>query len=265
LPPMRGYTTPLAAPKPQRHKPERPDVQGKKLPLPKPALAAPAVVQRAVSLAALFRQPAPEKMQMELKEGRFVSIVGTLNLTRHTGKILYVNHVPRALIPNRVAEARAFIRFLDRRGKALATHPVTVREDTDVPPNEDRTAVFDVTVEELPNAGVVELVMDEKVLDRRTVSLHHPKIQGLRISPVEARGVRVVQWQASHPEKRPLTYLVQISSDGGKTWETLAIGQREPRLELTPEQLKERAGATIRVIANDGYNDSEAVTEQLSN
>ncbi len=206
----------------------------------------------------------PEKMYMGLKEGRFVSIVATLNLTRHTGKILYVNHVQRALVvPQQVMEGRAFIRLFDRGGKLLGQFPSAIREDTDIPPGEDRTALIDVVIQEFSNVGRVELVVDGKLLDGRKVSLRPPVVKRVQISNPDRKGFRVARWEASHPEKLPLTYLVQISSDGGKTWETLAVGLRVPRLDLTPEQLKDRAGATIRVTANDGYNNSEPVTASL--
>lgn len=163
----------------------------------------------------------------------------------------------------RVAEARAFIRIVDCGGKLLGQFPAAIREDTDILPGEDRTALIDVVLPEFSNVGMVELVMDEKRVDSRKASPRAPVVKPAQISAPDLRGIRTLRWESSHPEKLPLTYLVQISGDGGKTWETLAVGLRSPRLDLTPEQLKVRPGAIVRVIANDGYNNSEPVTVRL--
>jgi len=62
-------------------------------------------------------------------------------------------------------------------------------------------------------------------------------------------------------DKSKLTYTVQISTDGGTTWRTLAVGWRQEKLTITEthlEGMQVGAGGVlkikVRVIASDGFN-----------
>jgi hypothetical protein len=257
---VRAYEMPLAAPKPLREKPYRPDVVGREraLPTPKPASSAPAIVLRAFVLNQ--SRPAlaePERMHMQTKEGRLISVVATLNLTRHSGKVLYINHVRRGLVPETVPDTRAYLRVADRSDKELGRFPVIIKEDSDIPVGEDRTALVNSIIPDLPSAGVVELILDGKVVDRLKISAHGPTIKRTKQPYQTERKGLLLEWQASHPDQIPLTYLVQISPDGVKDWETLSIGLRESRIEISKEQIKANPHGVVRIIANDGYNESQ--------
>ena len=213
--------------------------------------------------------PQEERMQVKLQEGRFVSVVASVNLTRSTAKIMYVNRVPKAMVPPAPAERRAAIRFKDAGGQVLGEYPVWVREDTDILPGEDRTAIIDAVVPDVPKTAAIELLLGGKVVDQRRVSERVPVVKDttVRVSSPQAavgatEGPVDLSWEASDPDNENLTYTVQISTDR-KTWETLTIGLTTPKLTLTADQLRGRRKGIIRIIANDGFNNSAPIERPL--
>ena len=56
-----------------------------------------------------------------------------------------------------------------------------------------------------------------------------------------------------------VTYIVLASTDGGVSWQTLAVGLYEPRLRITADQF-EGARLQLRVIATNGLQNIELAT-----
>jgi hypothetical protein len=195
----------------------------------------------------------PEQTQMQVQEGHQVSIVATLNLTRQTGKILYVNHVKRALVSGAIQDSPAKIVVRGRDLNVLGTFPAVIKQDTDIPEGEDKTA-----------AAVIELVLNGKTVDQLKIPAHPPEVKPGKPLVRTDRGGLLAEWQGYHPEGARLTYLVQISPDGLKDWQTIGVGQTEPRITITPEQLKKAPNGVLRVVANDGYNESTPLILQLA-
>jgi hypothetical protein len=273
-PPIRGYREPpipvtgreLAPPpaKPAQERPKPPTPAGHRLET-KPVLPGPPGVDRAILFPTAERVSVSlrERSQLELKEGRFVNVVVSLNLSKNTGRILYVNHVQRAMVLTVVVERRAVLRLLDRHDKVIGEYPARVRTDTDIPKGEDQTALIDEAIPDLPDTGVVEVLLNGKLIDRLVVSQHAPVVRNLKA--VESRqGIFVLRWEGSHVGGGRLTYLVQVSADSGKTWKTAAIGLSEPRFELDPSKVETHPGDLVRVIGNDGYNDSTPAVISLT-
>jgi hypothetical protein len=204
-----------------------------------------------------------ETMQVETKEGQYVSLVATVNLTRLTGKFLYVNHVKRAMVPTRVMQDRVVLRFTGRSGKILGEFPQELREDSDLAPGDDRTALVVAVVPEMEHVARVDLLIGNKLADRIEVPAKPPVVSGLRLSSANAKGERMIQWNGKSVGKARLRYLVQLSPDGKTEWETAAVGSPSAELALSAEQLRHYSGWFVRVTANDGYNDSAPVSLQL--
>ena len=72
-----------------------------------------------------------------------------------------------------------------------------------------------------------------------------------------------LEWKGKSDGAAPLRYLVQVSPDGQTGWQVIAVGTTATELSLTREQWEQYAGWFARVIANDGYNDSEPEVTRL--
>ena len=151
-------------------------------------------------------------------------------------------------------QSDASIRLLDRAGHVLNDQPERVREDTDVPPNEDKTALISATLPDLSNVGAVQLVLSGHVVDSITVPATPPSAPAVQVS--RSGATLAVRWNQPRAEGGRTTYDVQVSHDAGRTWKTVAVGLSSTSATLTPEQLGPGAPSQVRVIANDGFNTS---------
>jgi hypothetical protein len=196
-----------------------------------------------------------------------VSIVATVNLTKRTGAIKFVDRVGRAADQGPLQNQLAAVRFVDATGKVLGTFPTWVRENSDLDqtPGADRTGLVQIVIPVERAAASLELVLEGKVVSRRAISKHAPVVKALKLSElatlVGKRG-RTLIWLGLDLDANPLTYLVQLSGEGD-TWETVATGLTVSKVTLTDERIGPRP-RRVRVIANDGFNVSEPATIEIA-
>jgi hypothetical protein len=57
---------------------------------------------------------------------------------------------------------------------------------------------------------------------------------------------------------------VQLSIDRGRTWRALAVGLREPRATIHPDNLPATGPVFFRITATDGFAASESVVEWIA-
>ncbi|MBX9962901.1 MAG: FG-GAP-like repeat-containing protein [Burkholderiales bacterium] len=237
-------------------------------PMPEPAMDAPA--ERNVSQAARATAEPDERTTwnraVSLRKGKFLSLVATVNLTKGTGQIVSVQQVNRAIVSSEEQDNRATVRVLDTAGAVLAEHRVWLRENTDTPADEDRTAIVDAVVPLVPGASGVELLVDGNVLGRISASKQAPTVSKPRLakpsSEILTRGVAaaeeqpltVLRWDAKDADGNPLTYRVELSRDEGRTWEVIALGIRENEYPITLRNLGKSKTVLVRVVASDGWH-----------
>ncbi len=121
---------------------------------------------------------------------------------------------------------------------------------------------------EVPAAGAanVQVVNDGVVVAERARSEHRPRAQIL--SP--RRGARVrgrqttVRWRASDEDGDDLTVSVDYSADGGRTWSTIYMGPDDGRATVSTRLLTGSRNARLRVSANDGFDETAAVSGRFA-
>jgi hypothetical protein len=107
----------------------------------------------------------------------------------------------------------------------------------------------------------VEVLRDGIVLASRTRSPAAPQVQLLFPSGMEtfsADSQVFAQWSATDSDGDTLTYQVQLSRDGGASWETIGIDWPTTEFPLPVATLAATTNALIKVIASDGFNVSTA-------
>ena len=77
---------------------------------------------------------------------------------------------------------------------------------------------------------------------------------------VESGDTVSVVWSASDADGDALSYLVQYSTDGGASYETLATDHQSTSLEVPRRLLAGSATARVRVVASDGLRTATAVS-----
>jgi hypothetical protein len=201
--------------------------------------------------------------RVKLKIGNLVSIVATLNLTRRTGQILYASHVTRALVRTDKPDDTAVLRFTDASGKVFV-YPEWVLASTDTPVGEDETALVDAVEPEISNLTKLQLLLFGKVIDELQVPSEAPVIHRLRVHSLGSNTLAVaLDWMVEPSVAPRMNFRVDNSIDGGRTWNTVALGLHDKSLVLPAGELPGLSSTLVRVTANDGYNDSEPLVSTL--
>jgi hypothetical protein len=189
-----------------------------------------------------------------------VSVVAQVNLTRSTGRIAFVNPLARGTVTPDTG-GPVTIRALDADQKVTAEYRVAVKPLSDLPDG-DEEAIVDVVLAVDPGTTTLELGVNDRLADTyRRPSTPQAKEAGpaeVRIERTGETGLELT-WSASGGR-----YNVQISTDRGRTWRTVAVGLTEPRATIHPDNLPAGGPVLFRVTATDGFSASETTVEWFS-
>ena len=60
-----------------------------------------------------------------------------------------------------------------------------------------------------------------------------------------------------------LTYSVQVSTDEGRTWQTIGVGLKAPSVALDRRQFRKAQEVQVRVVATNGLTSSVVTTDMF--
>jgi hypothetical protein len=134
----------------------------------------------------------------------------------------------------------------------------------DYAPGQIGTAI-DATV---PGTGArsVELVRDGTVIARRDASPSAPAISitsprsGARI---KGSGRVALRWETSDADGEDVRVRVEYSDDDGETYRTISVDAPADGLRLPARLFTSARAARVRVVANDGFSEGEAISDRF--
>jgi len=221
-----------------------------------------------------------------------IHVVATMNLTRATGHIQHVTPVP-ALPPNQrvlasgrsrraaasssAAMPQAALRLIGGRDRILGEYAAGIIPDACLNPGDDVTGMVDAF---LPagEAARLELVLNGQVIDTFAASGTARPVSNIRAERLRRRAERtaeaveadpVISWspaggrraaRAGARETGP-RYTVQVSVDGGETWQTVGYGLRDPRVTLDREILGDAETVRVRITSTTGFRSASTEKE----
>jgi hypothetical protein len=195
-----------------------------------------------------------------LRQGSFIHVTATVNMTRRTGKIALVTPVQQAA-QLKAGGGEAELRLLSDRGAVLERYPVALRESSDAGPGEDRKALIDAAIPFNEAATKLQLVLNGQAVDEFEASPRQPAApSALRLTnKVTPQGTlsttdRTLAWSPGAAGDK-VTYTVQTSADG-VSWETVSVGLTNPSLPLGEDQGDKKF---VRIIATNGFRASPPV------
>lgn len=140
-------------------------------------------------------------------------------------------------------------------GQQLAAYsfePGLLTESTDL-------TYFHLMLPWTPGTKRVNILHDGVVIVTREASPNVPSVTV--VSPnggeVLTGSTGQITWSATDQDGDPLHYLLQFSSDGGKTWRVLATGLTDSKYDLSLNRTEGTTKGLVRILASDGFNSAE--------
>ncbi len=119
------------------------------------------------------------------------------------------------------------------------------------------TASFSVVVPFPPGATQVRLLNGTTLVDSLSASISPPTVSiTFPTGGENLQGVQDVQWTANDPDGDGLTFQVQLSNDGGATWNILANNLVGNSFPVDFDRLPGSNSSQVRVLASDGFYSS---------
>lgn len=190
-----------------------------------------------------------------------ISVIATVNLTQQQGEIQYVNPLARGELspaePNSAVVLEA--RRLD--GSLLDRYPVAVKPLSDPPPGQDQLALVNAIIAAPPDARRIDLSVGGRTVDTFQAGGAEPAVRNLKQAPSE-RGDRLsLSWESAAAPGDRHSFIIQASTDKGRTWQTMAVGLTSPEVAIDMDQFRGAAEVLVRVIETDGFTYSDATSE----
>lgn len=144
-------------------------------------------------------------------------------------------------------------------GRSFEPKPITTHGRVDRW-SVDQTLAWD------PATRRIVLLLDGSVIAERRVSASAPTVV-LR-SPnggeqLGASGLFTVSWQGQDPDGDGLSYTLQYSADGGRTWDTVGRNLAETSFDLDLAGVPGGRQSLLRVVASDGVLTAEDTSDQV--
>jgi hypothetical protein len=215
-----------------------------------------------------------------------IHVVALVNLTKDTGKFQFVTPTPDAAAATAGAAAVPFTLRLTRADKTvIGDYPAPFYPDACVDANSDKTGLIDATIPAAADAAALELVHAGKILDTFRSSVKPAPVKDIR-SLAAAGGAGpaalavadpIITWTdtgssaAAGAIAGPTaiaalggpTYLVQVSTDDGKSWSVVGMGLRQPQVTIDRTLLHGARDVKVRVTSTDGFR-TETNTQTFS-
>ncbi len=125
--------------------------------------------------------------------------------------------------------------------------------------SEGDQAIFAVVLPQMSSAARIVLRQGERVLDIRSASNNPPLVTVTSPNGGEVFSGDAIPmiWSATDADGDSLTYVVQYSTDNGKSWQVAALNQTETNFTLNLAGVAGSNQARIRVLASDGFHSVE--------
>lgn len=215
-----------------------------------------------------------------------VHVVATLNITRGTGHLQHVTPVSaipagQEARPSRsrrsaratVVTADVSLRVYGAADRLIAEVPAAFIPDACLDPGDDVTGAIDTFVSG-GDATRLELLLNGAVVDIFEPAAPPRAVQNIRAASAAERAATrgrrgvaaeetadnpVLTWSEAGTRARReaagggRTYTVQISTDGGGSWQTVGFALREPRVVIDRQAIGDAGEVLVRITSTDGF------------
>jgi hypothetical protein len=190
-----------------------------------------------------------------------VSIVATVNLMKKYGTIRYVTPVPGGRPSGIRDQSDVVLRAKRSDGEPIREYPVQVDLFSEPGPDGDREGLVNAVVPVSGETRSIELLIGAQVTAVVRVGGPLPAVRETQRLFTSVDNEFRVALTPETPMAEGSSYIVQISTDHGRTWQTVGIGLRAPVFSIDRAQFRQFNAVTVRVLASNGLSSSLVATE----
>ncbi|MBS0476594.1 MAG: hypothetical protein JSR28_15800 [Proteobacteria bacterium] len=206
--------------------------------------------------------------KFQSQEGPFIQVVGTLDLDKEIGEILYVNPASSAILPDEDGrEPRAVLEVLSRDGMVLEQVHPALQVSSCQGDEADSVALIQEYLPAREEASMVRLRMDDKVLatwEAGVVSAPGDlQLSAESMETASGHAGPKLKLSGPAPKTSGITYSIQARLKHAKVWSTLAVGRASAEVVLDSNQFPGQAEVEVRVLRTDGFTDSEVSRKMI--
>lgn len=149
----------------------------------------------------------------------------------------------------------------DSAGAAVSVTPVALAA-SEHHPGTPVSGLFAAVIPAFAGASAVELASAGRVVATRRRS---PAAPSLKLSALKTRRLRPgsaldLRWRASDADRDPLGVVIEYSRNNGRSWHVVHQGPSEGRAKIPAMMLGAASRARVRVLVNDGFSTTSAVS-----
>jgi hypothetical protein len=194
--------------------------------------------------------------------GVLASVVATVNLTAASGAVRFVYPVTGQPATGSAPDSAVLIRAVDAGGTVLDEFAVPVRLDSELEPGDEQRGLVSAVLPLRPQTGALLLVVRGQVADTFRVAGPPPATRAIRPLGTHGRQLQIAveferALEAGH------NYAVQVSADGGRTWQTTGVGLTAATASIDTGGLRPGQEIRIRVITTNGTAVSETTSDPV--
>ncbi|QIP02986.1 hypothetical protein [Bradyrhizobium symbiodeficiens] len=218
--------------------------------------------------------------------GPVISLTGRIDLDSGSGEISAVNRLDRSIekAPTDKNAETPIIKSYDAQGRVLSEVPATVLLDSDRAASDPRTGLVSGEVPYSNDIARLELFYKDKPIAAREAAKTRPALsqptadlprlndllKGLNTLTAPGRqvdefskasGALTYTWQ--NQGSSSVKYTVQLSTNGGKDWKTVAVESPQHSITIDPSWIEGASTLDIRVKASDGIHETVSTSRPL--
>lgn len=216
-------------------------------------------------------------------ESKLIHVVGSVDIGTGMGEFLYVNPTTTAAAASQPAAAGAappadqppvgtgfelVVQAADGRELQRLRPAILLPSDD----HASKVGLIDQSISHIEGMARLALLHDGQVVDTfEAGSAPGPSAA----ASAGTKGLEMGAGPPGHPEKRSMSvaasvqyepgvsYTIQVRPAGEKTWQTIAVGQKSPKVVLDRNQFPGAERATVRVLRSTGFDDSVIAEDEM--
>jgi len=189
-------------------------------------------------------------------------ISGFITPTQEIGYIDSVYEFNTSTAISITASGSYTLRLEDADNNVLADYPFELDSGVECPTvcsENNQTGIFALVVPSNSQTSRISLLHRPTVLYSKTASANPPQVNVVYPNGGEVLSgtSTTLSWSASDLDGDNLKYVIQYSSDGGTTWQTLATSWVSTTYKLDLSAIAGTAQGMLRVLASDGFHTTQ--------